>query len=129
RTRNNEKKKAKTQAKILSLVCLTLPILCGVMLGINEFKSNFSTERWLNEPDERVYMIDNLLKQYKLKGMKSEVVNNLLGNPTQTEYFKEDNNIVYYLGDERGLIRIDSEWLILFFNDKNEVIKYSLKTD
>ena len=99
------------------------------MLGINEYKSNFSTERWLNEPDERVYMIDNLLKQYKLKGMKSEVVNNLLGSPTQTEYFKEDNNIVYYLGDERGLIRIDSEWLILFFNDKNEVIKYSLKTD
>ncbi len=129
RTKIKGKKKAKIQFKTLSLLCSILPLWCGIMLGFNEYKSNFSTERWLNKPEERVYMVDDLLEHYKLNGMTSEEVDKLLGNPTQTEYFKEENNIVYYLGDERGLISIDSEWLILFFNDKNEVIKYSLKTD
>src|SRR5699024_8146046 len=114
RTKMNEKKENKTRAKILFFICFMLLFLCGVMLGLNEYKSNFSTERWLNEPEERVYMVNDLLKEYKLNGMASEEVDELLGGPTQTEYFKEENNIVYYLGDEQGLIKVDSAWLILF---------------
>ncbi|WP_280528568.1 hypothetical protein [Tissierella praeacuta] len=29
----------------------------------------------------------------------------------------KENNFVYYLGDERGLISIASEWLIVKFSD------------
>lgn len=44
----------------------------------------------------------------------------LLGDETNTDYFKEVNNIVYYLGDERGFISIDSEWLVIMFD--NDVV-------
>lgn len=122
-------KKAKTQFITISLLSFILPLCCGIMLGLNEHKSNFSTERWLHKPAERVYIVDDLLSQYKLTGKTREEIHKLLGAPTETEYFKEKNNIVYYLGDERGFIRIDSEWLVIWFNDSDEVIKFSIDKD
>ena len=68
------------------------------MLTLNEYKSHFSTERWLNNPGERVYMVDDLLTRYKLSGMTRQEIVQLLGDPSETWYFKEENNIVYYLG-------------------------------
>ena len=42
----------------------------------------------------------------------------LLGEPNNDYgYFNADNRYVYYMGAERGLISIDSEWLILDFKD------------
>ena len=52
----------------------------------------------------------------------------LLGDATNTDYFKEDNNVVYYLGDERGFISIDSEWLVITF-DNNIVVEVKIETD
>ena len=59
---------------------------------------------------------------------KDEVIS-LLGTPPETEYFKSHNNIVYYLGFERGLISIDSEWLVIDFDDNEKVNKYQVLTD
>jgi outer membrane protein assembly factor BamE (lipoprotein component of BamABCDE complex) len=74
-------------------------------------------------------MVDDLLNEYKLVGKTKDGVSTLLGTPTATEYFKNENNIVYYLGDERGLISIDSEWLVISFNSNQKVIKYEIHTD
>lgn len=52
----------------------------------------------------------------------------ILGPDTENAYFKEIDNMVYYLGPERGLISIDSEWLVIEF-DNNTVVDYHIKRD
>lgn len=73
-------------------------------------------------------MVDDLLETYELKGMTKEEIILLLGEATDTEYFKTENNMVYYLGPERGWIRIDSEWLVLEFKE-NMVTKTGIFRD
>ena len=78
---------------------------------------------------ERVYMVDDLITTYDLKGKTKSEVMTLLGPPTDTEYFKNDKNIVYYLGNERGIISIDSEWLVIDFDNRDKVKDYVVRTD
>lgn len=117
-----------------NLKCLavigTIPLLvCLVILGINEYKTNFTTEKWVSNMSERVYIVDDLINTYELNGKsKSEIVT-LLGSPTDTEYFKSENNVVYYLGNERGIISIDSEWLVIEFDGSQTVKDYDVLTD
>ena len=106
-----------------------LPLCCGIMLGINEYKSHFNIDRWLSDESSRVHMVDNLFEEYDLVKMTKDEVTVLLGTATETNYFKEKDNIVYYLGDERGLIPIDSEWLILEFDENEKVRSYEIKSD
>ncbi|ALC84030.1 MULTISPECIES: outer membrane protein assembly factor BamE domain-containing protein [Bacillus] len=119
------------KAKFLAMTAIGIipPLYCAIILGVNEYRSNFTVEKWVDHENERVYMIDDFFNTYDLIGMEKDEVNSLLGKPTVTEYFKEDDNIVYYLGDERGLIRIDSEWLVLRFNDEEQVVNYEIRTD
>ncbi|MBO0991847.1 hypothetical protein [Bacillus sp. SD088] len=119
-------KKEKRRFIIHFILVSILPVYCGFMLTLNEYKSHFSTERWLNNPDERVYMIDDLLTCYKLAGKSREEIVHLLGEPTVKE---EVNSIIYYLGTERGLIKLDFEWLVISLNDHDKVIKNRIKTD
>jgi outer membrane protein assembly factor BamE (lipoprotein component of BamABCDE complex) len=100
-----------------------------VLLGVNESDSRFTTERWLNDDEGRVYLVDDLINEHELIGMTKDEVFTLLGSPTETEYFKEEDNVVYYLGDERGIIRIDSEWLVIWFDGSDKAMKYELRTD
>jgi hypothetical protein len=58
---------------------------------------------------ERVYIVDDLLNEHNLIRKTRNEVNRLLDAPTDTTYFNDENNIVYYLGDERGVMSIDSE--------------------
>jgi hypothetical protein len=58
---------------------------------------------------ERVYIVDDLLNEHNLIRKTRNEVNRLLDAPTDTTYFNDENNIVYYLGDDRGLMSIDSE--------------------
>ncbi|MBO1002125.1 hypothetical protein [Pseudogracilibacillus auburnensis] len=126
--KSTREKKVSTKCIILSVFCLLLPLSCGIMLGINEQRATFTTEKWLDKHEERVYIVDDLLSKHHFIGKTKEEIYELLGEPTETEYFKTENNIVYYLGDERGLIKIDSEWLVIYFHH-NIVTKYSVKTD
>jgi hypothetical protein len=64
----------------------------------------------------RLRMVDNLLKTYKLVGMSKNQIDELLGVPQPPGYFS-DHDYVYWLGPERGLISIDSEWLGIKFQD------------
>lgn len=113
---------------ITILGCL-LPLCCAVLLGINEYKSHFTVEKWLDNESSRVYMVDDLMKKYQFEEMTLDEVTDLLGTPPETNYFKEVNNIVYYLGDERGLISIDSEWLIFEFDENQKVKAYEIVRD
>lgn len=86
-----------------------LPFFC-----INQYNSQFNTEKWLNKPNDRVYMIDDFLDDYKLKGMTKGEIYSLLGKPEN----ENDKELEYYLGSERELIRIDSEVLVIYLNKK-----------
>ena len=44
----------------------------------------------------------------------------MLGEPTVTSYFRE-YDLVYVLGNERGWMSIDSEWLLMRLDDTGRV--------
>lgn len=123
--------KEKIKIVFLSIIIVGVipPLYCIIMMGLNENKANFTTGKWMENPSGRVYIVDNLVNTYELKGKTKREIHILLGKPTENAYFEEDDNIVYYLGDERGLISIDSEWLVISFNNREKVVKYEILTD
>jgi hypothetical protein len=68
--------------------------------------------KWLDIFSTRARMADALLSSGSLLGKSRGEIVLLLGEPPPTDYFS-DWNLVYQLGAERGLISIDSEWLII----------------
>ena len=68
----------------------------------------------------RLTMVDDLLERRLLRGATRDSVDRLLGRRDETSYFK-DWDLVYRLGPERGLIRIDSEWLVVSFGADGRV--------
>ena len=77
---------------------------------------------------QRTRMVDDLLRRTDFTGMTREQVTGMLGEPTNTEYFS-DWDMVYYLGPERGLFGIDSEWLVLMLDAQGTVSAYRVTTD
>lgn len=103
---------------------IALGILAAVVLAVAaaavvyRYKHTFSSEKWLNNPDGRTAIVDDLLEKYELVGMTEADVTALLGEHNNDYgYFNADNRYVYCMGLERGLISIDCEWLILDFAD------------
>jgi hypothetical protein len=123
------KNRLKKAFNILSSVALIPIVVIVVMMGIYESGSHFNQQTWFQQEDHRVYMVDDLLSDYSLVGKTRGDVTKLLGSPTKDAYFMEPNNIVYYLGDERGIFRIDSEWLVIWFDRSNKVIKFEVQRD
>ncbi|MGG3528397.1 hypothetical protein COM13_26735 [Bacillus pseudomycoides] len=115
--------------KSITIVGAVLFSICIVQLGVNKYNSKFQTDRWLKDERKRVYMIDDLLTKHKLVGKPKKEIVQLLGKPTETRRFEEMNQTVYYLGDERGFIPIDSEWLILQFDNDDKVVEHRLYKD
>jgi hypothetical protein len=76
----------------------------------------------------RLAMVDDLLARHPLRGLTRDSVERLLGPRDSTEYFREWD-LVYWLGPERGLIRIDSEWLVLKFGVDGRVSDYRIVRD
>ena len=76
----------------------------------------FSQEDWNaksgGRPFQRHRMADNLVQRQILIGMSRRQIEALLGDTPNTPYFR-DFDLVYRLGDERGLMGIDSEWLVI----------------
>jgi hypothetical protein len=70
-------------------------------------------------------MIDDFLNDHHLLGMKKDEVFVLLGSPD----IRDNRNLLYDLGSERGLIRIDREQLVVQLNEDNLVINYKITTD
>lgn len=62
----------------------------------------------------RLRMADGLVKSGALLGKSRAELEAMLGRPTETSKWR-DYDLVYWLGPERGFIRIDSEWLVVRF--------------
>lgn len=72
-------------------------------------------------------MVSDLLSKHQLIGMTKAEIDELLGVPPQTNYFK-DYDYVYWLGPERSAVGIDSEWLGIKFSN-GTVIKAEILRD
>jgi hypothetical protein len=73
-------------------------------------------------------MVDDLLAHTDFRGQPRIQVVKLLGEPRRTEYFPE-YDLVYWLGPERGLAGIDSEWLAIKLNAAGRVTDTRVVTD
>jgi hypothetical protein len=62
--------------------------------------------------ETRLFMVDDLLDEHPLIGHSRHQVVELLGEPDSTPYFK-NFEMVYFLGRERRVFGLDSEWLVL----------------
>lgn len=128
-----EMERAVRRAKIVNYTVFALfgALLLAAVIGVfvYRYEHTFRAQRWREEPDERTSMIDDLLREQPLVGMTEADVLELLGpNDNDLGYFQADGRYVYYLGPERGLFPIDSEWLLLDFTD-GVVSAYSITTD
>lgn len=85
---------------------------------------SFDSATWIaSEPEFsldslRLRMIDDLLATHNLVGMHRDDIVSLIGEPDDTEYFR-DYEMVYYLGQERHPLGIDSEWLAIDLDDNS----------
>ncbi len=81
----------------------------------------FNSESWkqgdMDNSGIRLKMVDSLMQKYSLKGMSRAEIKKLLGVPASTSYFTQ-YDYVYWLGPERGFISIDSEWLVIKFENE-----------
>jgi hypothetical protein len=73
-------------------------------------------------------MADGLLQSGALVGKSRASVIEMLGPPTETGKWK-DWDLVYWLGAERSLISIDSEWLVIRFISSDRVAEVRLVRD
>ncbi len=77
---------------------------------------------------DRQKMIKNVLETIRGKS-KNEVIL-LLGPSLKTSYFKgTGRDLIYLLGPEQSFFSIDSEWLLVFFDENNMYKKHSIMTD
>ena len=102
-------------------------------------RRKFDAELWRNQQQvehdtmwpPRLCMVDHLMSSGLLDGLTRNQVVQLLG-PGHDKSFPggaTSCDIHYYLGPERGFIRIDSEWLFITFDDDNKVKRYWLYRD
>ena len=117
---------------IFCYICLIVFLFGTPMVDDYIHRTPFDPIRWKNEESNfkkavRIRMVDDLLKTHTLIGMTKEQINELLGVPPETSYFRE-YDYVYWLGPERGLFSIDSEWLVIKF-ENNKAIEAKIVRD
>lgn len=116
--------RAKMRNSIILSILIVIAIAALVGLGIYKYQHNFTAEKWLEAPNDRTKIVDDLIIKHKLIGMTEEEIISLLGEEdhyanTKTsfkisdKYFEPGNTIVYYLGVEY----MDDMWLIISLNN------------
>lgn len=100
---------------LAAVIALMAACILGVFMLWEQ--NQFTREKWLADPEHRTRIVDDLLEDYALVGMTQTQILELLGDhDSESGYFQQEGRLVYWLGPERGLMSIDSEWLILDFS-------------
>ncbi|MCU1312211.1 MAG: hypothetical protein JWO20_3336 [Candidatus Angelobacter sp.] len=105
------------RARSIGFVVLTLLAVAVLVIYSHERTIRFDAVLWRDPGTSdtvKLQVADDLIATQALSGKTRKEVTALLGQPPETNYFKE-YDLVYYLGPERGFISIDSEWLVLKF--------------
>lgn len=92
----------------------------------------FDSDRWKQAEAPggytRLRMVEHLIASERLVGLTRAEIVSTLGPPDGTEYFSEWD-MVYWLGPERSLISLDSEWLVIRFGRSDTVADYRIVSD
>lgn len=120
-----------TGAVILTYLALISFLLFAPKLNSYVNQITFDSKQWqihLADRDTiKQKMVNDLLSKHQLIGMTQTKIDEILGKPPQTEYFK-DYDYVYWLGPERSSLSIDSEWLGIKF-EKGIVVRVDILRD
>ena len=122
---------------------LEFVILIGMLIGpdvVNSFKyRKFDRQVWMQyeESVARTYMADDLIENKKLIGLTKEEVIELLGEPYYRDpadgstfpYGAYGSDMHYLLGRSRGFLAIDSEWLMMTFDEDGKIDRCWLYED
>jgi hypothetical protein len=113
------------------IIGVILPVITlgGIYIWFN-INHEFTKEKWLDKPSERMNIVDDFLASYELVGMSKEMVIVLLGSDSYQ--VADDNGIRYTLGPEPGLFglfSIDDAWLVIYLDKDNRVSHYEVTTD
>jgi hypothetical protein len=118
---------------------LWFAISAGLAYGTHYLYNHqkFSSEAW-RDPKSAKYvsydltprqrMLDDLIENV-LPGSTQSEIETLLGESTNTGYFSQsEEDLIYVLGAERGF-GVDSEWLLIWFDDSGNFERYEITTD
>jgi hypothetical protein len=122
-------------AYVLSAIALFLSAW-GWFYWHSRQEMNFDAAAWRENVQKKGYtntsrrqrMADGLLRWNTLRGKTKAEVEAMLGPDSDSSYFRE-YDLVYWLGPERSFMRIDSEWLVIKFDDDGRVADVRLVTD
>jgi hypothetical protein len=122
--------------RALSLIAILLAVGLSTLAAVNYWKTRplpFDRTVWNAEPEDaddfrRHRMADWLLKQRRLLGMSRTEIVSMLGEPAKTSHFRS-YDLVYVLGNERGWISIDSEWLLMRLDGSGHVSMAEIRRD
>jgi hypothetical protein len=124
-------------AGILAVAAFGLPRLRREILPLPTDRcrdAHFNAVAWrdssqvYSDAAVRGCIVDDLLVRHPMVGRRRTDVVILLGEPKPTPYFK-NYDLVYWLGPERGLMSIDSEWLVMRLDSIGRVKEVRLVTD
>jgi hypothetical protein len=106
---------------LTSFGLIIMSLMWPVLFDDYSHRREFDSQNWRNSSERnaepiKLRMVDDLLSRYRLVGMTRKQIDDLLGQPPHTEYFK-DYDYVYWLGPERSFFSIDSEWLCIKFKN------------
>lgn len=87
-----------------------------------------SEDDWGDPFNRRHRMADWLLLSRQLPGPSKDEIIARLGPTTNTSYFSR-HDMVFLLGQERGLMAIDSEWLVIDLDDGGKSISAQIVRD
>ena len=115
--------------KLSVLVTITLfvilVILLGVCVGVYQYRSQFSPEKWQRAPGRRAFIVGDFLEDHPPEGLTEDEVRGLLGAPDLEENTGDELRLGYVLGNVRTVL--DAEWLVLELED-GVVTQYLIET-
>ncbi len=113
-----EVQRALRKAKAINYTVLLILLAIFLFAFFRWDAGQFTQARWQRAPEKRIQIVDSPVAKYELQGQSRGDTLSLLGeDDSDRGYFTAPDRMVYYLGDEPGLISIDSAWLILTLED------------
>ena len=96
-------------------------------------KKTFNAAKWREahasiNPPARLHMVDSLMRSRRLDNLTRPQVQELLGPPNENTSWS-DEGLVYWLGPNRGFLRIDSDWFVIRFGPNGRVSDYEITSD
>jgi len=129
---------------LFSSTCILMPLLFFVHiitprpLPSGSDQRKFNSAKWqandLKEWEEHLSVREQMLKDVVeniLPGKNKTEIEKLLGPSLKTNYFRSVNkDLIYYLGPQRdSFLNIDSEWLLIWLDEKEVFERYKIAND